>query len=37
VAGWPGAWDTSRSLSMGFPAAEGFDQIIRDHMRERVR
>jgi nucleoside-diphosphate-sugar epimerase len=37
VAGWPGAWDTSRALSMGFPAAESFDQIIRDYMRERLR
>jgi nucleoside-diphosphate-sugar epimerase len=37
VAGWPGAWDTSRALSMGFPAAESFDHIIRDHMRERLR
>ena len=35
VAGWPGAWDTSRALSMGFPQAESFDDMIRDYMRRK--
>ena len=37
VAGWPGAWDTTRAKSLGFPVVPSFDQMIRDHMHERLR
>jgi D-erythronate 2-dehydrogenase len=37
VAGWPGAWDSSRALSLGFPEDRTFDQIIRDYIRDRSR
>jgi nucleoside-diphosphate-sugar epimerase len=36
VAGWPAEWDVSRALSLGFPADDSFDQIIRDYMREQL-
>ena len=37
VAGWPGAWDTSRAESMGFPADRSFDQIVQAHLRDQTR
>lgn len=37
VAGWPGAWDTSRAESLGFPGDRSFDEIVRAHMRESGR
>lgn len=37
VAGWPGAWDTSRAEAMGFPADRSFDEIVRAYARERGR
>jgi nucleoside-diphosphate-sugar epimerase len=36
VAGWPGAWDTSRAKSLGFPGDHSFDQIIRDYIRDNL-
>jgi nucleoside-diphosphate-sugar epimerase len=35
VAGWPGAWDNARALSLGFPGDEDFDAIIRAYMKEQ--
>jgi nucleoside-diphosphate-sugar epimerase len=34
VANWPGAWDNSRALAMGFPGDQNFEDSIRQHMRE---
>ena len=34
VGGWPARWDTSRAMSLGFPAEQPFDEIIRAHMDE---
>jgi nucleoside-diphosphate-sugar epimerase len=36
VATWPGAWDTARARALGFPADAEFDDVIRQHMRERA-
>ncbi len=36
VAGWPGAWDTTRAESLGFPADRSFDQIIQAHVRDQA-
>jgi nucleoside-diphosphate-sugar epimerase len=35
VASWPGAWDTSRARSLGFPSDRDFDDVIRAYMNER--
>ncbi len=32
VGGWPGSWDQSRALVLGFSAEQSFDDIVRDHM-----
>lgn len=37
VAGWPGAWDTSRAASLGFPGDTSVDDIIRAYLRDRTR
>ena len=34
VGTWPGAWDTSRAQSLGFPADRRFDDVIRAHMAQ---
>jgi hypothetical protein len=34
VATWPGAWDSSRALALGFPGDRSFDDIIRSHIQE---
>ena len=34
VANWPGAWDNSRALEMGFPGDQHFEDNIRQHMAE---
>jgi nucleoside-diphosphate-sugar epimerase len=34
VATWPGAWDSSRALALGFPGDSSFDDIIRKHVEE---
>jgi D-erythronate 2-dehydrogenase len=34
VGTWPGAWDTSRAQSFGFPADRSFDDVIRAHMAQ---
>jgi nucleoside-diphosphate-sugar epimerase len=36
VATWPGAWETSRALALGFKGDESFDQTIRAHIEEHV-
>lgn len=36
VAGWPAACDASRARALGFPSDEGFDEIIRQYMREQA-
>ncbi len=33
VSTWPGAWDTTRALALGFPADENFESVIRQHTR----
>jgi nucleoside-diphosphate-sugar epimerase len=35
VATWPGAWDSSRALALGFPGDRSFEAIIRSHIEER--
>jgi len=32
VASWPGAWDTSRARSLGFPSDPDFDRVVRDYI-----
>ncbi len=32
VGGWPGSWNQSRALVLGFSAELSFDDIVRDHM-----
>lgn len=34
VASWPGAWDTARARSLGFPADESFDGIVSGYVEE---
>jgi nucleoside-diphosphate-sugar epimerase len=34
VATWPGAWDSSRALALGFPGDRSFDDIVRAHVAE---
>jgi nucleoside-diphosphate-sugar epimerase len=34
VASWPGAWDTARALSLGFPADESIDGIVSGYVEE---
>jgi D-erythronate 2-dehydrogenase len=36
VATWPGLLRTDRARSLGFPADESFDQIIRQHMTDEL-
>lgn len=36
VASWPGAWDSTRGLSLGFPTDDSYDAIIRAHIAETV-
>lgn len=35
VASWPGAWDATRGLALGFPTDASYDAIIRAHIAER--
>jgi len=35
MTGWPGAWDNTRARAMGFPADENFDDVIREHIKEK--
>jgi D-erythronate 2-dehydrogenase len=34
VASWPGAWDTSRATSLGLPADDSFETILRMYIAE---
>lgn len=34
---WPGQFDASRALSLGFPTDETFDDVIRQYMEEQRR
>ncbi len=34
VGGWPGAWDTTRAVALGFPEHTSFDDVIREHLRD---
>ena len=34
VGTWPGAWDTSRARTLGFPADATFDDLVRAHMAQ---
>jgi nucleoside-diphosphate-sugar epimerase len=36
VATWPGAWDDSRARTLGLPADDTFDTIVRRYMSERA-
>jgi D-erythronate 2-dehydrogenase len=36
VASWPGAWDTTRARSLGLPADESFDAIVRQYIDETL-
>jgi nucleoside-diphosphate-sugar epimerase len=36
VSTWPGAWDTSRALALGFPQDESFEAVIRRHIAETM-
>jgi nucleoside-diphosphate-sugar epimerase len=36
VAGWPGGWDNSRALALGFPTDENFDAIVRKYVDEEL-
>lgn len=36
VASWPGAWDVTRARSLGFPADETFDAIIRTYIKDEL-
>jgi nucleoside-diphosphate-sugar epimerase len=37
VGTWPGAWDTTRATSLGFPADESFDAIIQRYIEEEAQ
>jgi len=36
VATWPGAWDSSRALALGFPQDREFAGVIRDFLAEKT-
>jgi nucleoside-diphosphate-sugar epimerase len=36
VCSWPGAWDSTRATSLGFPADSTFDAVIRHYMAEEL-
>ncbi len=36
VSSWPGALDSRRALSLGFPRDENFDAFIRQYMRDEM-
>ncbi len=36
VATWPGAWDTTLALALGFPVDESFDAVVRQHISAEV-
>ena len=36
VSTWPGAWDSSRALALGFPQDESFEAAIRQHIAETM-
>ena len=36
VATWPGGWDSSRALGLGFPGDVSFDDTIRSYMAEHA-
>jgi len=35
VANWPGAWDNSRALALGFPGDQNFEDSIRQYLAEQ--
>jgi len=35
VANWPGAWDNSRALALGFPGDQNFEDSIRQYIAEQ--
>ena len=35
VANWPGAWDNSRALALGFPGDQNFEDNIRQYIAEQ--
>ena len=36
VSTWPGAWDTTRALALGFPTDQNFDAVIRQYIDEEM-
>jgi hypothetical protein len=34
VGSWPGAWDTTRALRLGFAGDPDFDAIVRAHLED---
>jgi D-erythronate 2-dehydrogenase len=36
VAGWPGAWDATRAISLGFPKDTDIDALIRAYIDDEV-
>jgi nucleoside-diphosphate-sugar epimerase len=36
VATWPGAWDTTRARTLGFPGDDSFDAIVRRYIAEEM-
>jgi D-erythronate 2-dehydrogenase len=37
VAGWPGAWDGTRALSLGFQGVASLDDIVRGYIEDDLR
>lgn len=35
VANWPGAWDNSRALALGFPGDQSFEDNVRQYIAEQ--
>jgi D-erythronate 2-dehydrogenase len=35
VANWPGAWDNSRALALGFPGDQNFEDNVRQYVAEQ--
>ena len=36
VANWPGAWDNSRALALGFPGDQSFEENVRQYIAEQM-
>ena len=37
VASWPGAWDATRALALGFQGDPDFDSIIRAYIEDELK